>query len=139
MDKTTNNPDRILTIDGTEYRLVKLIDKTATNIHHIISRKLHQKYNVRHPKNLVRLNMREHDALNRFFLDKQNPREQLIKVFEIVKPVLSKWVKDELCTILYECDDDLFYDQDLLKWKQKNKKEKKSEQKLKEWKQNLIK
>lgn len=128
MDKDINHNNRIVTIDNVEYRLTRLVDKTATNIHHIISRKLHQKYNVRHPKNLVRLNMREHDALNRFFLDKQNPREQLIKVFEIVKPVLSKWVKDELCTILYECDDDLFYDQDLLKWKKQKKKEKEKSQ-----------
>jgi hypothetical protein len=90
MDKDINHNNRVVTIDNVEYRLTRLVDKTATNIHHIISRKLHQKYNVRHPKNLVRLNMREHDALNRFFLDKQNPREQLIKVFEIVKPVLSK-------------------------------------------------
>lgn len=133
MDKDINHNNRVVTIDNVEYRLTRLVDKTATNIHHIISRKLHQKYNVRHPKNLVRMNMREHDALNRFFLDKQNPREQLIKVFEIVKPVLSKWVKDELCTILYECDDDLFYDQDLLKWKkQKKKNNKKSEQNLPE-------
>lgn len=128
MDKDINHNNRIVTIDNVEYRLTRLVDKTATNIHHIISRKLHQKYNVRHPKNLVRMNMREHDALNRFFLDKQNPREQLIKVFEIVKPVLSKWVKDELCTILYECDDDLFYDQDLLKWKKQKKKEKEKSQ-----------
>lgn len=128
MDKDINHNNRVITIDNVEYRLTRLVDKTATNIHHIISRKLHQKYNVRHPKNLVRLNMREHDALNRFFLDKQNPREQLIKVFEIVKPVLSKWVKDELCTILYECDDDLFYDQDLLKWKKQKKKEKEKSQ-----------
>lgn len=132
MDKDINHNNRVVTIDNVEYRLTRLVDKTATNIHHIISRKLHQKYNVRHPKNLVRMNMREHDALNRFFLDKQNPREQLIKVFEIVKPVLSKWVKDELCTILYECDDDLFYDKDLLKWKQKKKNNKKSEQNLPE-------
>lgn len=129
MDKDINHNNRVVTIDNVEYRLTRLVDKTATNIHHIISRKLHQKYNVRHPKNLVRMNMREHDALNRFFLDKQNPREQLIKVFEIVKPVLSKWVKDELCTILYECDDDLFYDQDLLKWKQKKKGKEKSQNK----------
>ena len=128
MDKDINHNNRVVTIDNVEYRLTRLVDKTATNIHHIISRKLHQKYNVRHPKNLVRMNMREHDALNRFFLDKQNPREQLIKVFEIVKPVLSKWVKDELCTILYECDDDLFYDQDLLKWKKQKKKEKEKSQ-----------
>ena len=115
MDKTVNNNDRIVTIDNVEYRLQRLVDKTATNIHHIISRKLHQKYNVRHEKNLVRMNMREHDALNRFFLDKQNPRDQLRKVFEIVKPVLSTGVRKELYTILYECDDNLFYDPDLLK------------------------
>lgn len=115
MDKTVNNNDRIVTIDNVEYRLQRLVDKTATNIHHIISRKLHQKYNVRHEKNLVRMNMREHDALNRFFLDKQNPRDQLRKVFEIVKPVLSTGVRKELYTILYDCDDNLFYDPDLLK------------------------
>lgn len=122
MDKNINHNDRVVTIDNVEYRLQRLVDKTATNIHHIISRKLHQKYNVRHEKNLVRINMREHDALNRYFLDKQNPRDQLKKVFELVKPVLSTGVKQELQTILYECDDDLFYDPDLLKWGRKKKK-----------------
>lgn len=131
MDKTVNNNDRIVTIDNVEYRLTRLVDKTATNIHHIISRKLHQKYNVRHEKNLVRMNMREHDALNRFFLDKQNPRDQLRKVFEIVKPVLSTGVRKELYTILYECDDNLFYDPDLLKWERKKKKSQK-------WKHNSL-
>lgn len=131
MDKTVNNNDRIVTINNVEYRLQRLVDKTATNIHHIISRKLHQKYNVRHEKNLVRMNMREHDALNRFFLDKQNPRDQLRKVFEIVKPVLSTGVRKELYTILYECDDNLFYDPDLLKWERKKKKSQK-------WKHNSL-
>jgi hypothetical protein len=61
-------------------------------------------------------------------------------VFDLVKPVLSPWVRKELYTILYQTDDDMFYIPELLKWKkQKNKKEKKSEQKLKGWKQNLIK
>jgi hypothetical protein len=60
--------------------------------------------------------------LNSFFKDKQNPREQLQKVFEIVKPVLSHWVRKELYTILYEADDDLFYIPELLKWKKKKQK-----------------
>ena len=75
--------------------------------------------------------MREHDALNRFFLDKQNPRDQLRKVFELVKPVLSTGVRKELYTILYECDDNLFYDPDLLKWEHKKKKSQK-------WKHNSL-
>ena len=74
------------------------------------------------------MNERENIALNNFFKDKQNPREQLQKVFEIVKPILSAWVRNELYTILYECDDDMFYIPELLKWKQKQKK--KENQKL---------
>ena len=78
---------------------------------------------------------REHRALNSFFKDKQNPREQLLKVFNIVKPVLSRWVKQEL-EIILNCDDDLFYTPELLKWyKQKKKRQEKlkSEQSLKNW------
>lgn len=59
---------------------------------------------------------REHRALNAFFKDKQNPRDQLLKVFNIVKPVLSPWVKQEL-EIILNCDDDLFYTPELLKKK----------------------
>jgi hypothetical protein len=33
---------------------------------------------------------REHIALNNYFRDKQNPREQLKKVYETVKSVLSE-------------------------------------------------
>jgi len=61
---------------------------------------------------------REHRALNAFFKDKQNPRDQLLKVFNLVKPVLSPWVKQEL-EIILNCDDDLFYRPELLKWKKK--------------------
>lgn len=59
---------------------------------------------------------REHRALNAFFKDKQNPRDQLLKVFNIVKPVLSLWVRQEL-EIILNCDDDLFYTSELLKKK----------------------
>jgi hypothetical protein len=47
------------------------------------------KYNVNIDENKVKIKRIEHIALNSFFKDKQNPREQLQKVFEIVKPVLS--------------------------------------------------
>ena len=62
------------------------------------------------------MNDREHRALNAFFKDKQNPREQLLKVFNIVKPVLSLGVRQEL-EIILNCDDDLFYTPELLKKK----------------------
>ena len=62
------------------------------------------------------MNDREHRALNAFFKDKQNPREQLLKVFNIVKPVLSLGVRQEL-EIILNCDDDLFYREELLKKK----------------------
>lgn len=62
---------------------------------------------------------REHIALNNYFGDKQNPREQFKKVYETVKNVLSPGVRKELYTILYEADDDMFYIPELLKKKKK--------------------
>ena len=62
---------------------------------------------------------REHIALNNYFKDKQNPREQFKKVYETVKNVLSPGVRQELYTILYEADDDMFYIPELLKKKKK--------------------
>ena len=118
MDKDFNYRDRIITIDNVPYRLLRNIDKTATNLHHIMWRCNRQKYNTEIPENKVRISEREHDALNRFFKDKQNPREQLLKVFNLVKPVLSQWVRHELEVIL-NCSDDLFYIPELLKWKKK--------------------
>ena len=122
MDKDFNYRDRILTIDNVPYRLLRVIDKTSTNIHHIVWRCNRNKYNTNIEQNLVRISEREHDALNRYFKDKQNPREQLRKVFELVKPVLSAGVRHELEVIL-SCSDDLFYIPELLKW-QKQKSEK---------------
>ena len=122
MDKDNNYRDRIITLDNVNYRLLRVIDKTATNLHHIMGRCNRQKYNTNIPENLVRISEREHDALNRYFKDKQNPRDQLRKVFELVKPVLSAGVRHELEVIL-SCEDDLFYIPELLKW-QKQKSEK---------------
>ena len=123
-NKDTNYRDRVITIDNVPYRLLRNIDKTATNLHHIMGKCNRHKYNTEIPENKVRISEREHDALNRFFKDKQNPRDQLRKVFELVKPVLSAGVRHELEVIL-SCSDDLFYIPELLKW-QKQKSEKNS-------------
>ena len=120
MDNHHNRVDAI-NINGVEYKLCKIIDKTATDIHHIMWKCNKAKYNTNIDENKVRINRRLHVALNAFFGDKQNPREQLKQVFEIVKPVLSEWVRKELYTILYEADDDLFYIPELIKWKKKKK------------------
>lgn len=78
-------------------------------------------YNVNIDENLIRMSEREHIAFNNYFGNKQNPREQLKKVFETVKTVLTPWVRRELYTILYETDDSMFYIDELLKWKKKKK------------------
>jgi hypothetical protein len=69
--------------------------------------------------------------LNQFFGDKQNPREQLKEIFNLVKPVLSPWVRKELYTILEQTDDEMFYIPEVLLWykrKMKKKEKTKSEQ-----------
>ena len=127
-NKDFNYRDRVLTIDNVPYRLLRVIDKTSTNIHHIMWRCNRQKYNTNIPENLVKISEREHDAFNRYFKDKQNPREQLLKVFNLVKPVLSNWVRHELEVIL-NCDDELFYIPELLKKKHNGK------QRVERWEQ----
>ena len=115
MDKTINSHDRILNFDGKLYRLQRVIDKTETDIHHLIGRRYRQKFNTNAEINKVRINRRKHVALNAFFWDKQSPREQLLEVFNLVKPVLSLWVKQELEIILNQTTDDLFYNEEVLK------------------------
>lgn len=115
MDKTINSHDRILNFDGKLYRLQRVIDKTETDIHHLIGRRYRQKYNTNAEINKVRINRRKHVALNAFFWDKQSPREQLLEVFNLVKPVLSAGVKQELGIILNQTTDDLFYNEEVLK------------------------
>lgn len=107
---------RTFKLDGELYRYNKFIDKDAKSIHHIMGRMNRIKYNTNIELNKVLMDDREHRALNAFFKDKQNPRDQLLKVFNLVKPVLSPWVKQEL-EIILNCDDDLFYTPELLKKK----------------------
>lgn len=92
-------------------------------------------YNTNIEQNKVKINRRKHVALNAFFWDKQSPREQLLEVFNLVKPVLSEWIKQELDIILNQTPDDMFYIQELIKkWKKK-----KSEQSLKKSPESLFK
>lgn len=122
--KNRNRIDRVVTVDGIEYRLQRIIEKTATDIHHIIGKCNRMKYNTNAEENKVRISRREHVALNQYFKDKQDPRQQLLQVFNLVKPVLSPGVRNELHTILELTDDEMFYIPEVLKWKQKNKKPK---------------
>jgi hypothetical protein len=77
-------------INGTKYKIVQIIDKTASDLHHIIGKCNQYKYNVRAKENLIRIPRRKHVALNQFFGDKQNPRDQFKEVYEITKSVLSE-------------------------------------------------
>jgi len=114
-------PNRIIEINWTQRKLNRVIDKTATDLHHIMWQCNKHLYNVNIDENKIRMPRREHVALNNYFWNKQNPREQLKKVYETVKTVLSPWVRHELYTILYEADDEMFYIPELIKWKKKKK------------------
>lgn len=119
--KYKERPNRIIEINWTQRKLNRVIDKTATDIHHIMGQCNKHLYNVNIDENKIRMPRREHVALNNYFWDKQNPREQLKKVYETVKTVLSPWVRRELYAILYEADDEMFYIPELIKWKKKKK------------------
>lgn len=112
-------PNRIVDIDWVQWKLNRVIDKTATDIHHIVWKCNRHIYNINIEQNKIKMERREHVALNNYFRDKQNPREQLKQVFETVKNVLSEGVRKELYTILYIADDDMFYIPELLKKKKK--------------------
>jgi hypothetical protein len=119
--KHKERPNRIIEINWTQRKLNRVIDKTATDLHHIMWQCNKHLYNVNIDENKIRMPRREHVALNNYFWNKQNPREQLKKVYETVKTVLSPWVRRELYTILYEADDEMFYIPELIKWKKKKK------------------
>ena len=125
--KHRDRPNRIVEINWVQWKLNRVIDKTATDLHHIMWQCNKHLYNVNIEQNKIRMERREHVALNNYFRDKQNPREQLKKVFETVKTVLTPGVRRELYTILYETDDDMFYIEELLKEKKKKDNKPKTE------------
>ena len=93
-NKDFNNlTSNITTVNGVQYRLRRVIDKTATNIHHIISRKEKQDFNVHDEHNKIRVNMIDHDNLNQFFKDKQNPNiPAIFSTFAVLKLLTSRFV-----------------------------------------------
>lgn len=124
--RSHERPNRIVEINWKQRKLNRVIDKYSTNLHHIMWQCNKHLYNVNIPENKIIMSEREHIALNNYFRDKQNPREQLKQVYETVKSVLSEWVRRELYTILYEADDSMFYIPELLKWKKKKNDTKKA-------------
>jgi hypothetical protein len=121
MRKGKERPNRIVEINWRQRKLNRVIDKYSTNLHHIMWQCNKHLYNVNIDQNKIIMSEREHIALNNYFGNKQNPREQLKQVYETVKSVLSTWVWRELYAILYEADDSMFYIPELLKWKKKKK------------------
>lgn len=131
MDKNNNRPNRIIDIDGVQRKLSRVIDATATDLHHLIWKCNKAQYNVRAKQNIVRIPRREHDALNRYFKDKQSPREQLQKVFDLTKQVLEEQTRKDLAEILSRTDEN-FYIPELIKWsKHKQTKKERLKQSLK--------
>ena len=117
--KNHERPNRIVEINWVQWKLNRVIDKTATDIHHIMGQKYKYLYNVNIDQNKMRIPRKDHIDYNDFVKDKQNPREAMQKLFEMCKQVLTAWVRRELYTILYETDDEMFYIPELLKWKKK--------------------
>lgn len=111
---------RTFTLNNELYRFNKFIESTATDIHHVISRKERDKFFVNNDNNLLEIKRRTHVALNQLFWDRQNPKKQLEFMYHIWKSVLSPWVKQELYT-LFNLSDDMFYNAELLKNGKKRK------------------
>lgn len=115
-----NRPNRIVEIWWTQYKLVKVVDKYAKDVHHIISRK-NKKFNIKEDDNKITIFRRTHVALNNLFWDKQSPKEQLRMMLDIWKTALSENVRQQLYDIL-DLSDELFYNKTLLKCEKKKKK-----------------
>lgn len=107
--------DKIIEKDGKKYKLNLIIDKTATDIHHILGQKYKTQYNVNIDQNKIRIPRKDHIDYNNFVKDKQNPREAMQKLYEMCKQVLTPGVREIMETVLYKTDDDLFYIPELLK------------------------
>lgn len=121
--KSSNNVNNsVIILNGVQYKLSKIIDTTATNIHHIISQKEYQEFDVQNPINKMKVKVLRHDALNRFFWDRQNPKKQLEYLLkERWGNVLSIWVKRALLDIL-SLPNDVFYKKELIKGAKKQNK-----------------
>jgi len=111
---------RIIQKDWVTYKLNRIIPYDEEDNHHIISKRLKDRFRVWEPDNIVRIKRRTHVALNNLFENKQNPKEQLAMMFNIWKTALSTWVRQELWTIL-NLPDDMFYNENLINGKRKKR------------------
>ena len=111
---------RIIQKDWITYKLNRVIPYDEEDNHHIISKKLKDKFKVSEPENIIRIQRRTHVALNNLFENKQNPKDQLRMMFEIRKTALSTRVRNELYTLL-TLPDDMFYNANLINGKHKKK------------------
>lgn len=111
---------KIIQKDWVTYKLNRVIPHDEYDNHHIISKKLRDKFKVWEPENIIRIQRRTHVALNNLFECKQNPREQLQMMYDIWKTALSPWVRNELYTLL-TLPDDMFYNEKLINGKHKRK------------------
>ena len=120
--------DRIVEKNWKLYKLNLIVDKTATDLHHIIGQKYRNEYNVNAPENKKRIPRRFHINYNNFVEDKQNPRDLFKIAYELTKEVLTPGVKEILETVIYKTDDELFYIPEVLKNGKNRKKRKKNMQ-----------
>lgn len=103
------------------YKLVKVIDSTVTDIHHILSRKMINKFNVNAPENKIQMQRSRHVGLNSLYRDKQNPRWQLETMHWIWQTALSDEVNKRILEIL-SIPDEQFYNPALIKENKRKKK-----------------
>lgn len=106
--------ERLVTIEWKQYKLHRVIASTEKDIHHILSRKMANKFNVNHPKNKIEIQRRKHVALNQLFLDHQSPRDQLKNMLDIRRTALSPEVAQMLEDIV-NLDDEALYAYELVK------------------------
>lgn len=116
------DPERIIEKNWKLYKMNLIIEKTATDLHHVMGRKYRNKYNVNIDQNKIRISRRDHVDYNNFVKDKQNPRLAIQKLYEMCKSVLRPDIRDIFEELLYNTDDEHFYIPELLKWKKKREK-----------------
>ena len=105
---------KIFEINWVKYKMVRVIEATEKDIHHIISKKKANQFNVNNEKNKIKISRRKHVALNQLYGDHQSAKEQLKDMFEIWKTALSEEVRQVLSDVL-NLDDEAFYEFDLVK------------------------
>lgn len=116
-----NRPNRIVEIWWTQYKLVKVVDKYARDIHHIIGKRFKDTYNVDIEQNKKEVYRQDHVDYNTFVKDQQAPREAMQKMFEFCRDVLTEETQRRLVEILYNTGDSEFYIPEILKWTKKKK------------------